>query len=159
MSTAPDHEPHPAPFRGVEALSTLFSGDLSHLCGASAQGAQGNPIGPCILRQGHDGPVHQDSDGVKWTGPESLAGRERDLLERAESAEARVAELAADCDELIAKNRKVIQQGAEALADAHALLDDAVARLRHIRALASQLDYVRSSDLLAILDQPKETNR
>jgi hypothetical protein len=41
-------------------------------CGASmrADFARAVPhIGPCVLRAGHDGPVHQDADGRQWTGP------------------------------------------------------------------------------------------
>lgn len=40
-------------------------------CGASAR-IQIGPmpyIGPCILRHGHDGPVHQDAAGAQWTDP------------------------------------------------------------------------------------------
>jgi hypothetical protein len=42
------------------------------LCGASTRlpiGPMGF-TGPCVLRVGHDGPVHQDADGVSWTGPQ-----------------------------------------------------------------------------------------
>lgn len=35
-------------------------------CGASLGTGLGEPLGPCILRHGHDGPVHQDADGAKW---------------------------------------------------------------------------------------------
>jgi hypothetical protein len=35
-------------------------------CGASMAGLGGDPIGPCILRAGHDGPVHQAANGAKW---------------------------------------------------------------------------------------------
>lgn len=35
-------------------------------CGASAPGVGREPLGPCVLRHGHDGPVHQGADGAKW---------------------------------------------------------------------------------------------
>jgi hypothetical protein len=35
-------------------------------CGASMPGYGAAPIGPCVLRAGHDGPVHQTADGAKW---------------------------------------------------------------------------------------------
>ena len=44
-------------------------------------------IGPCILRHQHDGPVHQDANGTRWTTP--------DVKELA-AAVARVRALAAD---------------------------------------------------------------
>ncbi|HEX5568540.1 MAG TPA: hypothetical protein VFY14_16720 [Streptomyces sp.] len=43
----------------------------SEQCGASAR-IQIGPmpyIGPCVLRHGHDGPVHQDAAGAQWTDP------------------------------------------------------------------------------------------
>jgi hypothetical protein len=35
-------------------------------CGASAHTGFTHPVGPCVLRAGHDGPVHQAADGAKW---------------------------------------------------------------------------------------------
>jgi hypothetical protein len=35
-------------------------------CGASAPGVGREPLGPCVLRAGHDGHVHQGTDGAKW---------------------------------------------------------------------------------------------
>lgn len=35
-------------------------------CGASMPGYGAEPIGPCVLRAGHDGPVHQAASGAKW---------------------------------------------------------------------------------------------
>lgn len=35
-------------------------------CGASAYTGLTNPVGPCVLRAGHDGPVHQDANGATW---------------------------------------------------------------------------------------------
>jgi hypothetical protein len=87
---------HPVPRRGraagrVRALAARLVPhpthrgdpvkDLSHLCGASRRGTNGTPIGPCILRDGHHGPVHVDADDVTWTDPEPLADWERELLE------------------------------------------------------------------------------
>src|SRR5690606_10932287 len=42
-------------------------------CGASTRGIRlgDNPpyhLGPCVLRAGHDGPIHQTADGVQWMG-------------------------------------------------------------------------------------------
>ncbi|WP_119728355.1 hypothetical protein [Thermomonospora amylolytica] len=42
--------------------------DLTAICGASTTGLTAGPIGPCILRAGHDGPIHQAADGVRWIG-------------------------------------------------------------------------------------------
>lgn len=36
------------------------------MCSASAESAFGHPLGPCILRYQHDGPVHQDTEGASW---------------------------------------------------------------------------------------------
>lgn len=38
-------------------------------CGASTRGFGSVLIGPCVLRHGHDGPVHRDEVGVSWTDP------------------------------------------------------------------------------------------
>lgn len=56
--------------------------DHATLCGASAADAH-DPLGPCILRAGHDGPVHLDAEGTKWADPEPepLADWERKLLD------------------------------------------------------------------------------
>ncbi|MFC1410480.1 hypothetical protein ACEZCY_14570 [Streptacidiphilus sp. N1-12] len=35
-------------------------------CDAGAAIGLLNPIGPCILRAGHDGPVHVAANGAKW---------------------------------------------------------------------------------------------
>jgi hypothetical protein len=35
-------------------------------CDASTPSAVGDPLGPCVLRYGHDGPVHQTAGGAKW---------------------------------------------------------------------------------------------
>jgi hypothetical protein len=35
-------------------------------CDASLDPGVGDPIGPCVLRHGHDGPVHQDARGARW---------------------------------------------------------------------------------------------
>ena len=35
-------------------------------CAASMPGVGGEPVGPCVLRAGHDGPVHQAASGAKW---------------------------------------------------------------------------------------------
>lgn len=56
--------------------------DLRAICGASAA-SLGAPaghghVGPCVLRADHDGPVHQDADGVKWT--HLTPAQERDEL-------------------------------------------------------------------------------
>lgn len=37
--------------------------DASHTSGSGARAAV---LGPCILRHGHDGPVHQDAHGATW---------------------------------------------------------------------------------------------
>ncbi|MFF8467929.1 hypothetical protein [Streptomyces griseus] len=36
------------------------------LCSASAEGALGGLLGPCILRYQHYGPLHQDAEGSSW---------------------------------------------------------------------------------------------
>jgi hypothetical protein len=45
---------------------------LNEICGASTVGilADGMPLGPCMLRANHDGPLHQDADGCQWTDPQ-----------------------------------------------------------------------------------------
>ncbi len=46
-------------------------------CGASMYALGGDPVGPCILRASHDGPVHQDATGAKWwphTDPALILG-------------------------------------------------------------------------------------
>lgn len=35
-------------------------------CDASMPGLDGQPVGPCVLRHGHDGPVHQAANGATW---------------------------------------------------------------------------------------------
>jgi hypothetical protein len=41
-------------------------------CGASMPGYGAEPIGPCVLRHGHDGPVHQAASGAKWWPEQTL---------------------------------------------------------------------------------------
>ncbi|MFD9834480.1 hypothetical protein [[Kitasatospora] papulosa] len=36
------------------------------MCSASIDGAFGRPLGPCVLRYQHDGPVHVDASGTTW---------------------------------------------------------------------------------------------
>lgn len=36
------------------------------MCSASIEGAFGRPLGPCVLRYQHDGPVHLNADGTTW---------------------------------------------------------------------------------------------
>lgn len=63
-------------------------------CAASMPGAGGEPIGPCVLRAGHDGPIHQASTGAKWwpvdggvtTVPETLSERESEAFRAAWNA-------------------------------------------------------------------------
>lgn len=41
--------------------------DMRDICGASIRGLFDSPIGPCVLRADHRGPVHQAADGSKWS--------------------------------------------------------------------------------------------
>lgn len=60
-------------------------------CGASMPGVGGEPIGPCVLRHGHDGPVHQASTGARWwladggtiTLPQTLSEQESEAFRAA----------------------------------------------------------------------------
>ncbi|WP_329521189.1 hypothetical protein [Spirillospora sp. NBC_01491] len=49
-----------------------MSDDPTALCGASTGTIclenQPHHLGPCVLRHGHDGPVHQAADGMQWMG-------------------------------------------------------------------------------------------
>jgi hypothetical protein len=45
-------------------------------CGASMTGLGADPIGPCVLRAGHDGPVHQAANGAKWWPEQTLTVRD-----------------------------------------------------------------------------------
>lgn len=47
------------------------SANPSHACGASTPGVGSDPLGPCVLRHGHDGPVHQAASGATgWPTPD-----------------------------------------------------------------------------------------
>jgi hypothetical protein len=50
-----------APDTGIPPMHT----PISTTCGASRTNALG-PLGPCVLRHRHDGPVHQDARGATW---------------------------------------------------------------------------------------------
>ncbi|MFG2515988.1 hypothetical protein [Streptomyces sp. NPDC048584] len=59
--------------RAVDARLTLSgyrivpgSTPVRTTCDASIDTGFTNPAGPCILRAGHDGPVHQDAAGATW---------------------------------------------------------------------------------------------
>lgn len=60
--------------RAIDAATRLISSNRPRpdttaptaWCGASLPGAGAEPIGPCVLRAGHDGPVHQAASGTKW---------------------------------------------------------------------------------------------
>lgn len=46
-------------------------------CGASTPDlGVGTPMGPCVLRHGHDGPVHQAASGAKWWPEQTLEVRD-----------------------------------------------------------------------------------
>jgi hypothetical protein len=45
-------------------------------CGTSMPGYGADPIGPCVLRAGHDGPVHQAANGAKWWPEQTLTVRD-----------------------------------------------------------------------------------
>lgn len=47
---------------GIRALAT----HPSQTCDASVIGLMGAPVGPCVLRYQHDGPVCQAADGTRW---------------------------------------------------------------------------------------------
>lgn len=49
-----------------DALADAAVTALPGTCDASMAALVGDPIGPCVLRHGHDGPVHQAVDGAKW---------------------------------------------------------------------------------------------
>lgn len=50
--------------------------DASHTAGLA-----GGHLGPCILRHGHDGPVHQDARGATWwTDPTATPPTRRALI-------------------------------------------------------------------------------
>lgn len=49
-----------------EQLPT-FGRKLRVTCDASTQGIGGALLGPCILRDEHEGPVHQDVTGARWS--------------------------------------------------------------------------------------------
>ncbi|OLT13034.1 hypothetical protein BJF79_03805 [Actinomadura sp. CNU-125] len=52
-------------------------------CGASKRVWPGQPlpcIGPCVLRAGHDGPVHQDANGGQWTDPRPATAEDAEAL-------------------------------------------------------------------------------
>ncbi|MFF4943712.1 hypothetical protein [Streptomyces rubiginosohelvolus] len=61
------------------------------MCSASAEGAFGGLLGPCILRYQHYGPLHQDADGSSWSERAAVPDmqhvtatmRENDLLRAA----------------------------------------------------------------------------
>lgn len=42
-------------------------------CGASETGVGAEPLGPCVLRAGHDGPVHQAANGARWWPVDELS--------------------------------------------------------------------------------------
>lgn len=46
--------------------STPMSAQLRTTCDASHDSGFTNPLGPCVLRAGHDGPLHQDANGATW---------------------------------------------------------------------------------------------
>jgi hypothetical protein len=60
-------------------------------CAASMPGLGGEPIGPCVLRADHDGPVHQAATGARWwptddaliTIPDTLTEQEAEAFRAA----------------------------------------------------------------------------
>lgn len=69
----PDYAvPHPCPtIRALDAKHQQDTDEPETLpplawCAASMSGIGGQPIGPCVLRAGHDGPVHQAANGARW---------------------------------------------------------------------------------------------
>lgn len=48
------------------ALAQLTDTDSPGTCDASADTGFADPLGPCILRHHHDGPVHKDANGATW---------------------------------------------------------------------------------------------
>lgn len=64
-------EPRTAPRTPPPEPAGAFSAHPNTWCGASMHTGLSDPVGPCVLRAGHDGPVHQDTHGAKWwpTGP------------------------------------------------------------------------------------------
>ncbi|RCH70498.1 hypothetical protein DT019_03135 [Streptomyces sp. SDr-06] len=70
-------------------------------CGASDLGAMRQPLGPCILRHQHDGPVHQDANGATWhrTGDTDPLAPFRALLDQATAAAVQAARAERDADD------------------------------------------------------------
>lgn len=50
-------------------------------CGASILGGGNQPLGPCVLRATHVGPVHQDASGVIWWPTDAELARLFELLD------------------------------------------------------------------------------
>lgn len=54
----------------LRRLYTEHDEQQSRTCDASSSAApldaDWEPVGPCILRRDHDGPVHQAADGTAW---------------------------------------------------------------------------------------------
>lgn len=53
------------------------------LCSVTIEGAFGRPLGPCVLRYQHDGPVHRNADDTSWvTSGAAEAAEDGQLRER-----------------------------------------------------------------------------
>ncbi|OII63794.1 hypothetical protein BJP40_02630 [Streptomyces sp. CC53] len=78
--TRPSGRPHGVP------TAPLAGADRA--CGASTIGFFGTPLGPCALRRGHAGPMHQAANGAAWW-PRADAVRDAEIQQlRAELAAA-----------------------------------------------------------------------
>lgn len=85
--------------RQLDAVMTAIT------CGPSQTGLiPDTTLGPCILRVGHDGPVHEDDNGVRWSWSLGDAVRDPELSKRS----AAIGELR---DHLAEAIREVIEQG------------------------------------------------
>ena len=53
--------------RAEAAAASIRAAAAPGTCDAShAFPGPGQPVGPCVLRHSHDGPVHQDAAGTTW---------------------------------------------------------------------------------------------
>lgn len=62
----PRMQPGPPPAPPAGPAGAPRPSDAS-TCDASTTGLVGRPVGPCVLRHQHDGPVHRDANGTTWS--------------------------------------------------------------------------------------------
>jgi hypothetical protein len=128
-------------------------------CGASNTGLiPDTTLGSCILRVDHEGPVHEDGNGVRWSLGESVRDPELDRLsqenDRLAAKVAKLDGLVDDCMNQMIENGVRAESAEAQLAEAQKKIVNLSARFTGVKIHALRLrDRITDPATATVLDE------